>query len=167
MAQRDAPPMVRPATVDEVDGLARLWYDGWHDAHARIVPAELTRLRTPQSFRERMAAALAHTRVAGPTGAPVGFCMLKGDELHQLYVAARARGTGVAAALLTDGEAVLARHGVTMAWLVCAIGNDRAARFYQKSGWRQAGTVAYTTEIPGGTYSLEVWRYEKQLAQSA
>ncbi len=37
---------VRAAEAAEVDPLARLWYEGWHDAHAPIVPAELTRVRT-------------------------------------------------------------------------------------------------------------------------
>ena len=31
------------------------------------------------------------------------------------------------------------RGRVEVAWLACAIGNDRAARFYEKSGWRRAG----------------------------
>jgi hypothetical protein len=34
---------VRAAEEVEIDQLAKLWYDGWHDAHAQIVPAELTR----------------------------------------------------------------------------------------------------------------------------
>ena len=94
--------------------------------------AGLARARTLTSFRARLAAALDDTRVAGPAGAPLGLCMLKDDELNQLYVAREARGSGVAAALLADGEARLAERGVTTAWLACAVGNDRAARFYEK-----------------------------------
>ena len=37
---------VRAAKEIEIDHLARLWYDGWQDAHARILPAELARHRT-------------------------------------------------------------------------------------------------------------------------
>ena len=59
----------------------------------------------------------------GPAGAPLGLCMLKDDELYQLYVAARRAATGVAAALLADGEARLAARGVATAWLACAVGN--------------------------------------------
>jgi ribosomal protein S18 acetylase RimI-like enzyme len=90
--------------------------------------------------------------------------MLKGDELYQLYVSAEARGTGVAAALIADAEARLAAHGVRTAWLACAIGNDRAARFYEKSGWRRAGTVVSELDTPAGIFRLDVWRYEKDLA---
>ncbi|HXV64473.1 MAG TPA: GNAT family N-acetyltransferase [Vicinamibacteria bacterium] len=80
-------------------------------------------------------------RVVGPVGAPVGFCVVKGDELYQLYVSAQSRGAGVAAALIADAEARLVEDGVERAWLACAIGNERAARFYEKSGWHRVGTM--------------------------
>ena len=153
---------VRPADAAELDHLAKVWYDGWQDAHARILPAELTRIRTRKSFRDRLEAALADVRVVGPFPTPVGFCIVKGDELYQLYVSAEARGSGVAAALVADAEARIAAGGVEVAWLACAIGNERAAKFYEKCGWRRAGTVAYEAEASSGI-SLEVWRYEKLL----
>jgi ribosomal protein S18 acetylase RimI-like enzyme len=123
---------VRAAEELEIDHLAKLWYDGWHDSHARIVPAELTRLRTLESFRDRLQAALPNVRVVGPSGAPVGFCIVRDDELYQLFVSAQSRGSGVASALIADAEARLAKIGVETAWLACAIGNERAARFYEK-----------------------------------
>jgi GNAT superfamily N-acetyltransferase len=154
---------VRFATEAELDHLAKVWYDGWQDAHAAIVPAELKRLRTLESFRRRLQAALVHVRVVGPHGAPLGFTIVKGDELYQLFVAAEARGTGVAVALIDDAEARLAAAGVATAWLACAIGNDRAAHFYEKRGWRRAGTMINLAETDDGTFPLEVWRYEKAL----
>ena len=86
---------VRAAEESEVGHLATIWHDGWHDAHAQIVSAELTRLRTWESFRERLRAALPNVRVVGPPGEPVGFCIVKGDELYQLFVSAASRGSGV------------------------------------------------------------------------
>jgi|SRR6185436_18588217 len=154
---------VRDAEPGEVDRLAQTWYDGWCDAHLQIVPAELARVRTPESFRDRMRAAINDVRVAGPPGAPLGFHLLKDDELYQLYVSAQARGSGVAAALIADAEARLAERGVETAWLGCAIGNERAARFYEKCGWHRARTVVSDLETTNGTFRLEVWRYEKRL----
>ena len=157
---------VRSADAAEIDHLARLWCNSWHATHAALHPPELTGLRTLESFRERLQAALPNIRVAGPLGAPVGFCVLKGEELYQLCVSPEARGSGVAAALIADAEARLAECGVETAWLACAIGNYRAARFYEKSGWRLAGTVVNPAETSSGPFLLEVWRYEKRLIRS-
>lgn len=154
---------VRAAERADLDRLAEIWHGGWHDGHSGIVPAALTRMRTLESFRERLEAALPSIRVAGPPGAPVGFAIVKDDELYQLYVSAPSRGSGVAALLIDDAEARIAAAGVQTAWLACAIGNQRAARFYQKRGWRLAGTVDYDAETANGPFPLRVWRYEKAL----
>jgi GNAT superfamily N-acetyltransferase len=156
--------LVRAAEVTEIDALAALWHQGWRDAHAAIVPAGLAKLRTLSSLRDRLSAALADTRVVGPLGAPLGLCMIKRDELYQLYVSEQARGAGVAAALLDDAETRIARTGVAVAWLACAIGNARAARFYEKRGWHHALTEMIELETSAGAYRLEVWRYEKRVA---
>ena len=97
---------------------------------------------------------------------PSGFCVLKGEELYQLFVSSEAHGSGVAAALIAEAEARLAERGVETAWLACAMGNDRAARFYEKSGWRLAGTFVNSAETSSGPFPLEEWRYEKRLTRS-
>jgi ribosomal protein S18 acetylase RimI-like enzyme len=155
---------VRDAEAGEIDELARIWYDGWHDAHAQIVPVGLAEFRTLESFQERLQAALPNVRVAGPSGAAVGFYIVKDEELYQLYVSAQSRGSGVAAALIADAEVRLAEAGVGVAWLACAIGNGRAARFYEKSEWHRAGTMEYLAETSNGQFLLQVWRYEKALS---
>jgi GNAT superfamily N-acetyltransferase len=152
---------VRAAQEREIDRLASLWYDGWHEAHAQILPEELTRLRTLESFRDRLHAALPNVRVVGPLGEPLGFCIVQGDELYQLFVSSKSRGSGVAAALVADAEACLSNRGVEIAWLACAIGNQRAARFYEKCGWHRAGNMINHAETSDGPFPLEVWRYEK------
>ena len=155
---------VRNAEEHEIDHLANLWYQGWLDAHEQIVPAELKRIRTPESFGPRLKALLPSVRVVGPVGAPLGFHILKDDELYQLYVSAEARGAGVAAALIADAENLLSERGYETGWLACAIGNDRAARFYEKSGWRRAGNMINHLEPETDAFELEVWRYEKSLS---
>ncbi|WP_375310592.1 GNAT family N-acetyltransferase [Bradyrhizobium sp. A5] len=157
---------VRPADAGEVDHLALVWHDAWHESHAHLAPPELVRLRTVPSFRDRLALKFPDVRVVGPAGAPLGFCALKGDELNQLFVSAEARGSGVAAALIADAEARLAARGVELAWLACAVGNARAARFYQKSGWRNAGTFMMLSETSNGPFPVEQWRFEKRLTRA-
>jgi GNAT superfamily N-acetyltransferase len=154
---------VRPATDEDIAGIARVWFDGWHEAHAALVPEALTRLRTLESFAARLPAMLPGICVIGEPGAPTGFCALKDDELYQLFVSPDARGSGAAAALIADAEQRLAAAGVATGWLACAIGNDRAARFYDKSGWRRASVFTYRAETPTGVIPLDVWRYEKSL----
>jgi GNAT superfamily N-acetyltransferase len=155
---------IRDAHPDETRTIAALWHDGWHDAHAVHVPEALVRLRTPQSFLERTATHLDAMRVIDLSGSPAGFHYLAGDELDQFYVAAEARGTGAAALLIADAEQRLHEAGIGNAWLACAIGNIRAARFYEKSGWRRNGTMTFNAETSAGPLPLEAWRYEKRLA---
>lgn len=157
--------IIRNAIQTDIGPLARLWFDGWQDAHAAILPEALRRIRTLENFRERLLPALAHLRVAvDAAGAPLGFCIVDGDELYQLFVSADARGTGIAAALVTDAETRMAVSGVGTAWLACAIGNDRAARFYEKCGWRRVGEMTSRLPVPDGIFELVVWRYEKTLS---
>jgi len=107
---------------------------------------------------------LQNTRVIGERGQPLGFCTIKEDELYQLFVTRAARGTNVAIRLIDDGEARLAAVGYKLAWLSCAIGNERAARFYEKRGWYCARTFTSVLNTAKGKFELEAWRYEKVLA---
>lgn len=159
----EMPIEVRPAEKTELDRLAAIWHDVWHETHAPLMPDELTRLRTIDNFRDRLEAILPDIRVVGRVGSPVGFCIIKGGELYQLYLSRDARGTGAAAALLADGEERIAATGFAIAWLACAVGNERAARFYEKSGWRRAGTEGIEVETSEGPFPVQIWRYEKPL----
>lgn len=156
---------IRDALQTEIEPLAQLWHAGWYDAHAAIVPAALVEQRTLDSFRERTAKHLPVTRVTGPANNPVGFCMTHDDELFQLYVSDEGRGTGAAAALVADCEAQLINQNIPLAWLSCAIGNHRAARFYEKCGWVNAATETHHLETLSGPFPLEVWRFEKRMGQ--
>ena len=100
------------ATPDELPALARLWEAGWHDAHDGLVPPALVALRTSESFLDRLPTTA--TRCASPVrpARRSASASSSGDEIDQLYVAPAARGTGLAATLLADGEARLAAAGV-------------------------------------------------------
>ena len=154
--------IVRRAEPSEIAALARIWHDGWHDAHAALVPEVLVRVRTLENFEERMTAGIDAVWVAADRGAPLGFYVLNGDELDLLFVAAESRGTGVAITLLEDAERRLRDGGTETAWLACVIGNERAARFYEKSGWRRVGSAVERSESAAGIFDVSVWRYEKR-----
>ena len=160
---RSIPMHVRDADPSDIDPLSSIWYHGWRDAHAELLPAELGQDRSQERLRARLVDGLSSVRVAGAIGAPLGFTWIKDDQLNQLYVAPEARGAGVAASLVADAEARMRAAGVRTAWLSCAIGNTRAARFYEKNGWRRVGINVERLSMASGELDLEVWRYEKVL----
>ncbi len=143
--------------------LAELWHTTWHEAHAAIVPAELTAERTLTSFAQRLSGAGDRLRVAGPRGAPLGLCIIKEHRIDQIYVASAARGTGLARALLCDGEARLAGAGISMAEVDCAEQNARAAAFYVANGWLRRGIGMAPVETSGGEMLLRVIIFGKRL----
>lgn len=153
----------RPMTDDDLPASATLWHVGWHDGHAAICPPALNRLRTEASFRDRLTRDLAKTRVALRAGRVAGFHILKGDELYQFFVAPAERGSGLAGQLMQDAETYLRAAGHGSAWLACTVGNTRAARFYEKTGWHRAGTERMEFETAAGPFALDAWRYEKTL----
>ena len=157
------PVTFRPLTAADLPATARLWHDGWHDAHAAICPPQLTALRSLASFADRLSRRIGDSQVAVQGNDILGFFTLEGDELYQFYVAPSARGSGLAARLMTAAEGALRAKGIATAWLACTVGNARAARFYEKSGWSRTGTEAQAVETSAGPFTLDVWRYEKPL----
>ena len=153
---------VRDAEPSDIEQLAVIWHAGWHEAHAALFPP-LVPMRSLQSFRDRLPGLLSSTRVGLHDECVAGLCVLKGEELYQMYVAAPFRGVGVAKELIADAERRLKQDGVQVAWLACAIGNDRAARFYEKNGWTRARVFTYESETTSGPFRADVWRYEKAL----
>lgn len=156
---------LRSANTDDIERLAEIWHHGWQDTHAPLLPEELARYRTLENFRQLLTAHLPEVMIAEDDGVIIGLCITKADELFQLYTTAEVRGSGVGAQLLNDGEKRIAADGHDVAWLACAIGNDRAARFYEKHGWTLARTFVAQVPITDGTFPLEIWRFEKRIGK--
>jgi len=68
---------------------------------------------------------------------------------------------------LADAEEHLGALGVETSWLACAIGNERAARFYEKNAWHRTGNMINQLPTADGIFQLEVWRYEKNLKETS
>ncbi|MDQ2089963.1 GNAT family N-acetyltransferase [Marimonas arenosa] len=151
-------------TESDLAQTAALWHAGWHDAHAAICPPALTGLRTLASFTDRLNRRIGNSHVAALGNEILGFFTLEEDELYQFYVAPAARGSGLASRLISDAEDALLAAGITQPWLACTVGNDRAARFYEKAGWRRVRTESLPVETSDGPFTLDIWRYEKDLS---
>ena len=65
---------------------------------------------------------------------------------------------------MADAENRFREAGINKYWLACAIGNERAARFYEKCGWVRSDTMTFTAETSAGPFTMETWRFEKSLA---
>lgn len=157
-------PTLRPATADDMAGVADLWHAAWHDAHVGHVPDGLTAARTLPAFHERTPARVADTTVAEVAGELVGFVMTEGSEVEQVFVAAPHRGSGVAVLLLDEGERRVAAAGHRVAWLAVVVGNARARRFYERQGWADEGDLPYEVAAGGTTYISPCRRYVKPVA---
>jgi GNAT superfamily N-acetyltransferase len=156
-------PTLRPARAEDMAGVADIWHRGWHVAHAGHVPDGLTAARTLEAFHERTPGRIADTTVAEVEGLVVGFIMIAGDEVEQVFVDPGHHGSGVAAPLLAEAERQVAAAGYDEAWLAVVAGNARARRFYEKHGWRDAGDLPYEVAAGGTTYVSPCRRYVKSL----
>lgn len=154
---------IRAATTADEGAIARIWHAGWADGHAGNVPDELYAHRTEQSYPPRVRERIPHTWVAERGGAVVGFVIVVGDELEQIYVDADARGSGVARSLLAHAESVIAEAGHPAAWLAVVRGNERALAFYRREGWTDAGPLDYEAETATGTVTVPCRRYVKSV----
>jgi GNAT superfamily N-acetyltransferase len=157
--------VVRKATLNDADAVARIWHLGWMDGHLGNVPPELIPYRTEAQFLTRARDRVDVTWVAeSRDGQLVGFVVVKDDEVEQLYVDRSARGTGVAAMLLRTGEAEIRRAGHRRAWLAVVAGNQRARSFYARLGWRDSGPMSYLAETEAGPMPVPTHRYEVDLS---
>ncbi|TDD12051.1 GNAT family N-acetyltransferase [Nonomuraea deserti] len=154
---------LRPARDEDAPAVARIWHEGWGDGHRGNVPDELAAVRTPKSFGERAARRVGDTVVATVEGAVAGFVMVVEDEVEQVYVARRHRGTEVATALLAEAERRVAANGHRRAWLAVVAGNVRARRFYDRKGWVDEGLFDHLAPSAAGPVTVPAHRYVKVL----
>jgi ribosomal protein S18 acetylase RimI-like enzyme len=158
------PRVLRKATSNDVEAIARIWHIGWADGHVGHVPPELVHHRNLEQFVSRAGDRLECTWVAESDGETVGFVVVKDDEVEQIYVDRTARGTGVAAMLLRKAEAEIRSAGYRRAWLAVVAGNQRARSFYSRLGWRDSGPISYMAETAAGPLAVPSHRYEIDLA---
>lgn len=158
---------LRPASPGDSAAVAEIWRDGWRDGHLGHVPDELVAIRTAESFGQRAAHRIDDTVVAVVGDDVAGFVMVVDDEVEQVYVSARHRGTGVADALLTEAERLVGQNGHHRAWLAVVAGNARARRFYERRGWTDEGGFDYAAAGDDGPIAVPCRRYVKPVVQSS
>jgi diamine N-acetyltransferase len=162
---------VRPAREADVPALAAVAAATF----ALACPPSLTEARvdafvqevlSPARFTDYVADAHRHVLLAERAGTALGYAMLvAGDpqdpdvgaairlrptvELSKIYVLPQAHGTGAAALLMSEALDWARGSGAAGVWLGVNQQNERAQRFYRKSGFEQVGTKRF---LVGGVY---------------
>jgi ribosomal protein S18 acetylase RimI-like enzyme len=114
-------------------------------------PADVASFIDANLSAERFAEYLADPRrailTAARSGRIIGYAMLVREddtaELNKIYVLPDHHGAGVARALMDVALATAERWGAHSVWLGVNQGNQRAQRFYAKSGFRINGTRTF------------------------
>ena len=157
-------PTIRLPRPEDSPAIARLWHEGWLDAHVGRVPDALFRHRDGPSFASRAAERLEDARLAEIDGTLAGFLRVKSDEVEQIFVDRAYRGGAAAPALMRAAERLLAERGIRSAFLVVNPMNERAIAFYEKTGWARAGLVDYAAETAEGSFTMSILRMEKSVS---
>jgi len=165
---------VRPATLDDVDDVARIHVRSWQHAYRGQLPdAVLDALDVAQRaalWRADVGAAASTLLLAVLDARTIGFCSLAPSrdpdaapgtaEVVAIYVDPDHYGAGAGTALLTTALAEARRrrdHALTL-WVLDT--NQLARRFYERCGLRWDGT-SKNVQRPG--YTLTELRYRIEL----
>ena len=152
----------RWATDADVRQIAQLWHRSWLDAHERLIPRRALAHCTQHSFVKRALGCVyeedtTSLRSRRPTALLaevdsklMAFTVIRGgNEIEHFFVQASAHGTGVASTLLQHAELVMQdERGSETAWLVCATGNARALKFYEKHAWARTPRQSWMNPAP-------------------
>ncbi|MGH9278155.1 MAG: GNAT family N-acetyltransferase [Acidimicrobiales bacterium] len=166
---------VRPATVDDADGMGRVHASASQSAYRGIMPddylASFSAAKQAGRWRRELSeGADAVILVAeDDAGGIVGIAAVGDDrsapgsatgEVRMLNVAPASWGTGIGTALLHAAVRHLKELGFAEAVLWVLEENGRARRFYEREGWAGDGAVK-EDQRPG--FVLRQVRYRLQL----
>ncbi|MBR7744053.1 GNAT family N-acetyltransferase [Phycicoccus sp. BSK3Z-2] len=130
--------LVRAMTADDVDDVLEVQRAGSVITLADVFPQD-THPFPADAVRERWVHEVedpgVDCRVAELDGRVVGFVVLCDDEVLHLGTAVDTWGSGLAGDVHDEALAVLREAGVAVARLRVFEGNERARRFYRRSGW--------------------------------
>lgn len=158
---------IRAASEADQPAISKIWHQGWHDAHAELVPAQILAYRQIEHFRNWLATSTDRFFVVSLNAMIIGFVAINGAELVKLYIDRHARGDGTSARLLQFGEDRIRETGVRRAVLFCTDGNLRAEKFYRRQGWSLMETFPDRLWLPDhaqATLVANTHRFEKALA---
>ena len=161
-------PLIRHATLDDVDVLCRLGATTFRETYRAISdPREVDEYAethfTPAKIQGWLARPDARTLLAFVVDTPVGYAHVRrakvpdcvadreAVELSRLYLLASAQGTGLGGALIAAALAEVTALGGRTVWLGAYDRNVKALQFYARRGFAQVGTHEF--EFGGQIYA--------------
>ncbi|MBM3547685.1 MAG: GNAT family N-acetyltransferase [Alphaproteobacteria bacterium] len=129
---------LRPAAPADVEALARVAHDSFHEAFASIMSPAALAQRPLAFFVERFSSQWPDLVAALDGKRIVGFSLVRNGHIDMLFIAPDAQARGVGKVLLEDAEAGGART------LECFRDNHLARAFYEKHGWRLTSSLRRT-----------------------
>lgn len=168
---------VRWAEAGDAAAIARVHVESWRATYRGLLPDEvLAALDVPQrtrEWRERLREGSFPTLIAERGGEVLGFCTLAMPardaeepdtvaEIPALYLDPRHQREGIGSRLLEAALAEMRARGFREAMLWMLAGNEGAARFYARTGWRDDGGRRGSQYFPHLRQLQEV-RYRRAL----
>jgi ribosomal protein S18 acetylase RimI-like enzyme len=142
--------IVRPATLNDAEQVARVHVASWQSAYRDILPPEflstLSVERRTEAWKRVLEQGTGSVLVAtGGAGAVLGFCQVGPNraepaefsgEVYAIYLLDEERGRGVGRALFAQGMAWLRAQALpgVLVWVLAL--NGEARRFYERLGGR-------------------------------
>ena len=148
----------RDAVAEDADTLSALFAKTFTETFGHLYrPEDLSSFLSeqgPSRWSEQIADEAFAIRVVEHSGRAVGYLKLgplklpveapgSAAELHQLYLASEARGTGVAAELMAWAFVQARERGARDLYLSVFSENTRARRFYARYGFEEVGPYAF------------------------
>ena len=170
---------VRRAGVPDARAIARVHVDSWQAAYPGLIPDEFLGQLSIEDRERQWTETLAKVGagrlvlVAEARGATVGFSTIaipardaaEADdvaEIAAIYVHPDAWGGGAGSTLIRASVEEMRAAGCREAILWAVAGNERAADFYAKQGWRDDGGRRPSQYFPDATEVVEV-RFRRAL----
>jgi ribosomal protein S18 acetylase RimI-like enzyme len=129
--------VIRPATLEDAAGIARVHVRAWRRAYPDILDPQILDDLSVEEFAQRWTGLLgdpgSRAWVCEVDGAVRGFASVRDSEMTTLYVDPAAQGAGVGTALLREATDAGART------LQVLEANGEGRRFYERRGWAPTG----------------------------
>lgn len=128
--------ILRPATVDDMTDMARIWQTIWEDTFRYFFPEHAVYRGGLDQVRATLEPFIPACVVAVSEGRVVGIGARTGSYIDDLWIDPPFQGHGFGAQLLDHLTSAIRKDGHRHATLHVMARNYGARRFYEREGWR-------------------------------